>query len=332
MEEKMRRKGARVVAAILMVTCSLVTDAMAQDLFVMSVKGKATLQRKGREAEQLERGGMLPAGASVEIGDQGVLQILGPGGKTARIEGPCLKSVSSIADALYRSQIRDLSELVVRLWRKFADRWRDEGDLDSSGGTRGETGSVRAADARKNPPGSEIVLISPRGGKVLDDKIVFNWVNGGAVTPQKLTVWNDRLEVVYETEVLRTRAAMPESKLTRKGNSVFFWSVTTPGCNPDQSFFRLADPSVVKEIETQIEQANVLAGSDAVGARLLRATVYEDAECFADACREYLSAAVDEPSETTRGLLEGFVVERLGLTRKAANEALSAEARRRGSR
>jgi hypothetical protein len=313
----------RCAVLVLAVFLLLPPPAFSQDLFVMSVQGKVVLQKKGGDGPALERGHKLPADGSVNIGPGAALQVMGPFGKLARFEGPCVKPVSTLLQALQTERSRTISKAVGNLWEKFKDMWKEEGDLDSSGGTRGDRPIVyvpRISDRLKNPPGTEIVLVAPRGGYVLGDSVTFLWVNGGALTPQKLSILSDKLEMTYETDLTRTSVAVARSRMGRPPGSVYIWAVSTSGCNPDQAWFRWADPAKAREIRDQIGQASALAGGDIATLHILRAQIYEEEECFADAYGEYLAAAMTDRAGASRGLFDQFIMEKLGLSRKVADE------------
>jgi hypothetical protein len=311
------------LALAVLLTAAICCGARAQEVFVLGVQGKVFRQKNGGEGRSLERGFKLPMEGKVEIGPGGSLQIMGASGRLAHFEGPCVKPVTALASSLQQEQSRTLAKAFGNLWDKFKGLWREEGDLDSSGGTRGTPSISRAPntyDRLKNPPGTEIVLVAPRGGYVLGDTVTFTWVSGGVITPQTVRVFDSKLEVVCESEVKRTTYSLARTRLAGPSGGVYIWGVEAPGCNPDQAFFRVADPARAREVQQQAARVSAVTGDDVTASHLLRAQTFEDAECYADACREYLAAATIDDSGTSRELLDQFVMEKLGLSRRVADE------------
>lgn len=298
-------------------------ETRSQDLVVMSVRGSVVLLQRGAEARPLERGVWLPEDGSVELGDGAVLQVMVRGGKLARFEGPGVRTVGAMLAEFQKDRNRPLSKAAANFWDKVRNLWRDERDQDSSGGTRGDRPfgvTARATDRQRNPPETEIALVAPRGGYVFADSVTLVWANGGALASQRASVLTEKLDTVFVADVMRPAVTVPRARLSRPAGSLYVWSVSTPGCNPDAAWFRCADQARARAIREQIAQAASLAQDDPATLHILLAQVYEDGEFYADACREYLDAVAADGTPAVRVLFEDYLTGRLGLSRKAVEE------------
>jgi hypothetical protein len=146
----------------------------------------------------------------------------------------------------------------------------------------------------------------------------FRWLPDDPTTEYRITVTDGGNTLLLERTVLGSTLMIPSAAIGVNRGKMYFWTLYGSGTERHSSAFMLADDRTTVAVNEELRRTASLPIQDEAAQHILKAAVYDEHECYANALNEYACAARIDSSPELRDLVANFLMSSLKMDQNEA--------------